>query len=534
MIGEDGDAPTETQAADTPEPPYSIYSNAEKKFLVLAVSFTGMISPLSSAIYLPALPEISRDLHVSMSLVNLTITTYLVSLRLAIFMCRMTNIFVKILQGITPSFIGNFSDSYGRRPAYMICSVIYLAANIGLGCNNTYAGLMVLRCLQSAGSSATIALASATVADLVTRAERGKFIGFAGMGTTLGPSLGPVAGGLITQYLGWRAIFWFLAILSGVLFLTLFIFLPETCRAVVGNGSIPSPWWNMSLLGYLRQRRRQKLGEDTADGQTSIKPARRRPNPFAALRILGQKEAGIVLGFGSIMYGGYYLVLTTLSNQLSTRFGFDSVTIGLCYLPIGVGSFTTRWTTGFLIDRNFKRHARKAGYEFTVTRQQDMDRMPIERARLEVSLPLIYLSCCTMVTYGWLMETQASLAAIEVMLFLSGLFFSGALNGLNVLVVDTNPDSPATAVAANNLFRCLVGAGAVALATPLIRSIGIGWTSVIVAGLWVLMSPFVWAVMLRGPKWRREEKEKQERKARRARERDGDVENQTEAGPREK
>ena len=71
---------------------------------------------------------------------------------------------------MAPSFIANFSDVYGRRPAYLIGYFIYMCANLGLALQNSYAALMVLRCFQSFGSSATIALSSATVADLVTRA----------------------------------------------------------------------------------------------------------------------------------------------------------------------------------------------------------------------------------------------------------------------------------------------------------------------------------------------------------------------------
>ncbi|EHK42404.1 hypothetical protein TRIATDRAFT_33216 [Trichoderma atroviride IMI 206040] len=476
-----------TPDSKSADEPYSIYSQKTKTFLIISVSFMAIISPLSSAVYLPAVPQIGHDLNVSPSLINLTITTYM------------------IFQGIAPSFIGTFSDTYGRRPAYVICGIIYLAANIGLALNNTYAGLLVLRCIQSCGSSATIALGSATVADLVTRAERGKFIGYAGMGVTLGPAIGPVAGGLITENLGWRALFWFLAILSGVLFLLILVFLPETCRSVVGNGSIPCPWWNMSLLAYI-QHRKNRLGS------TSEKPAARkkRPNPFAALKILLHRESGIILGFGSLMYAGYFSILTTLSNELSVRFGYSPVIIGLCYLPIGVGSITTRWTVGYLIDRNFRRHAAKAGYEFTANRQQDMSQLNLERARLEVSLPLIYLSAGVALAYGWTMESKSSLAGIEVALFFIGMLFTGALNGLNVLVVDINSDTPATAVAANNLFRCLVSAGAVAIATPMINRIGMGWMGVFIAGLWVLFSPCIWLIMLYGYKWRLSKGHKEE------------------------
>ena len=332
------------------------------------------------------------------------------------------------------------------------------------------------------------------MSDLVTRAERGKFIGYAGMGVTLGPAIGPVAGGLIAHRWGWRAIFWFLTALSGVLFSIVFVFLPETGRSVVGNGSVPCPWWNVSLVGSFRKK-------TTADADT-IKPAKRRPNPIASLRILAQGGPAVVLGFGSLMYGGYFAIMTTLPNQLSTRFAFNSVQIGLCFLPIAVGSITTRWTVGYVIDRNFRRHAAKAGYEFSIDRQQDMAKLNVERARLEVSLPMIYFACAALIAYGWVLESRSSLAAIEVCLFFCGFFFTGALNAFNVLVVDMNPTEPATASAANNLFRCLVGAGATAVATPLIAKIGMGWLGVFIAGLWIVFSPAIWAMMLWGNKWR--------------------------------
>lgn len=393
----------------------------------------------------------------------------------------------------------------------MICCIVYLAANIGLAVQNSYAALMTLRCLQSCGSSATIALSSGVVADMVTRAERGKYLGYAAMGVTLGPALGPVIGGLLDSYLGWRAIFWFLAILSGVLFLVLFIFLPETGRNVVGNGTVPPPWWNMSLLAYLKQRHQRRQGVEPE--VETVKPSRKRPNPFASLKILAEKECGIILGFGSIMYGGYYMLLTTLSSELSSRFGFSPVIIGLCYLPLGVGSLSYRHTGGYLLDWNFRRHAKAAGIVITHNRQQDLSALPIEKMRLQISLPFVYMSSGVLVAYGWAIQTKSSLAGIEISLFLCGMFFSGALNGFNTLIVDTHVNMPATAVAANNLCRCLVGAGAAAIAAPLIDRLGMGWTGVLVAGIWVGASPLLWLIMVKGPGWREVEEKRQAERA---------------------
>ncbi|KAI1781535.1 MFS general substrate transporter [Hypoxylon cercidicola] len=485
-----GDVESAEQANQPPEPPYSVYTHREKASMILLVSFTAIISPLSGAIYLPVLPSLARDLNVSQSLINLTVTTYL------------------ILQGVAPSFIGNLSDVYGRRPAYMICCIVYLAANIGLAVQNSYAALLTLRCLQSCGSSATIALASAVASDLATRAERGKYLGYAAMGVTLGPALGPVIGGLIDQYLGWRWIFWFLTILSAALFFILFIFLPETGRNVVGNGSIPSPWWNMSLLAYAKQRRRRHQVEEV--DLESVKLPRKRPNPFASLKVLGEREGCITLLCSSLMYGGYYMLLTTLSSELSSRFGFSSVIIGLCYLPIGIGSLSYRHTGGYLMDWNFRRHAKAAGIVISHNRQQDMNTLPIEKIRLQVSLPFVYLSSALVIAYGWAMESKSSLAGIEISLFFCGVFFTASLNGLNTLIIDTHINMPATAIAANNLCRCLVGAGAAAISAPLINRLGLGWAGVLVAGIWIGLSPLLWLIMAKGPGWRQAEKEKGE------------------------
>lgn len=486
----------EQHAASSPGPPYSVFPKKQKVAIILVVAFSGLFSPLTSAIYLPALNDIASDLGVKTSLVNLTITTY------------------QIFQGLAPSFIGSLSDVRGRRVAYITTFSIYIVANLALALQNNYPALMVLRCLQSAGSSATIALGSATVADLVTRAERGTWLGYTTLTISLGPALGPVIGGLLNQYLGWHSIFWFLLIFSGIVTLVMIIILPETGRAVVGNGSIRPKKWNLSVLQLWRIRKGRPLngGQEYPEELSTIQKPKKRPNPLSSLLILFEREGGITLGFGAIFFAGYFMVMTTLSEQLTDRFGFSSVITGLCYLPLGFGSLISRWSAGKLFDYNFRRHARLLGQPLDFSRQQAIEIFPIERIRMEVCLPMVYISCGTVLAYAWTMETKSSLAGIEVSLFFMGLFFSGVQQGLNTLVVDTHADIPATATAANNLFRCLVSAGGTAVAPYMIEKIGIGYTGVFISGVWLCFSPCLWLVMFKGKKWREEDKAKQQKK----------------------
>ena len=118
------------------------------------------------------------------------------------------------MQGIAPMIIATASDESGRRPAYIICFVLYTAANLGLALQDSFAALLGLRLLQSAGSSGTIALSVALVGDTVVPAERGIYMSWATLGDLLGPSISPIVGGLIAQKLNWHWIFWTLLITS--------------------------------------------------------------------------------------------------------------------------------------------------------------------------------------------------------------------------------------------------------------------------------------------------------------------------------
>jgi MFS family permease len=104
---------------------------------------------------------------------------------------------------------------------------------------NSYAALFILRCIQSTGSSGAIALGFGVVADISTSSERGSYMGIVGAGTMMGPALGPVIGGILAQFLGWRSIFWFLVIIAGCFLIPFMLTVPETGRNVVGNGSVP-------------------------------------------------------------------------------------------------------------------------------------------------------------------------------------------------------------------------------------------------------------------------------------------------------
>ena len=370
--------------------------------------------------------------------------------------------------------------------------------------------LLVLRCLQSCGSSGTVALSNGVVSDIATRAERGKYIGYAALGSSLGPALGPIIGGLLAHFLGWRSIFWFLVIYAAFMLTVFVIFIPETCRNIVGNGSVPAQRWNMSLVTYFRLRKQRKNGVPAAQETVQNK---RRPGILSSLPILFEKESFLLLFYAGILYAGFYIIMAGLPAQLASVYNYNSIQIGLCYLPIGCGAIVARTTVGRVIDWNFRRHCRKLGIQIVKGKQQNIENFPIERARLEIGLPLVYLGCAAFLPYGWVMSLQnPPLAAVIVLLFLNAYVLSGSFQALNVLVVDCHPSSSAAASAALNLTRCLLGAGGVAAVIPLLDRIGSGWTGTMVTLIWIVASAMWWAPMIWGPQWRQEKKIKEDAK----------------------
>jgi len=79
-------------------------------------------------------------------------------------------------------------------------------------------------------SSAVFAIGTATLADIYEPHQRGTMMGVYYSAPLLGPSLGPICGGALTQGLSWRAIFWFLAIWGGIIFLAFLFLFKDTFR----------------------------------------------------------------------------------------------------------------------------------------------------------------------------------------------------------------------------------------------------------------------------------------------------------------
>ncbi|KAH7157923.1 major facilitator superfamily domain-containing protein [Dactylonectria estremocensis] len=442
------------------EAPYTVFTRPAIRAMVALVGFAMLFSPLSANIYFPAMNQLQSDLGVSTQLINLTITAYL------------------ILQAIAPALFGDAADIIGRRPAFLAMFAVYTLANLGLGLQNSYPPLLVLRMVQSLGCSAAVAVSYGVVADVAMAADRGGLLGTAMIATNLGPAIAPVIGGCILSRAGWHWIFWFLMIAGVVMLSLLALLLPETARSIVGNGSIdPSPW-RRALLSKCRSQSavNQASGMQNNPLESAMQPQRRRtPNPLRSLRLVFYKDSFMVLLMSGTFYTIYYCLQASIATLFKELYGYNDAIIGTCYLSIGFGVVTGGYLNGRLLDRNYTIVATDAGLEAGKRRVADLTNFPIEKARL---LTMAYIQIAHMgilIGYGWVVQHSLHVSVPLVFHFFLGFLETCIVQTFNTLLVDIFQESPSAAAASGNIFRCGLSAAGVAAMEPLMWRMGYGW-----------------------------------------------------------
>lgn len=164
---------------------------------------------ISTDLYLPAMPAMSRFLGADAGTIELTVSGYLVGFSLG-----------QLLWG-------PISDRHGRRAPIAVGLVLFTIGSAGCALAGS-AGVMVSwRVVQAVGASAGVVLARAIVRDLYTGSRAAQMLSTLITVMTIAPLVGPVLGGQILAWAGWHAIFWTLV---GVGFATLaaLLTLPET------------------------------------------------------------------------------------------------------------------------------------------------------------------------------------------------------------------------------------------------------------------------------------------------------------------
>jgi DHA1 family bicyclomycin/chloramphenicol resistance-like MFS transporter len=189
---------------------------ASLSLIILLGSLTAF-DPLSIDMYLPAFPQIGKDLHTGASMVELSLTSFFIGMT-----------FGQLIYG-------PLSDHYGRKKPLIAGMGVYLLASFGCAFSHSIQMLILFRVLQALGGCAGMVIARAIVRDLFDKQRVAHIFSILMLIMGLAPILAPLAGGYLAEYFGWRVIFDALGAFCLVIIVCSALFLPETKLATEGR-----------------------------------------------------------------------------------------------------------------------------------------------------------------------------------------------------------------------------------------------------------------------------------------------------------
>jgi len=177
--------------------------------LIALIALLSAFVPLSTDLYLPALPGMGDYFGVSASLTNLTLILFFLFFSLGLL------------------FWGSLSDKYGRRPVLLVGLALYIAASAGCAASLAIWHLIAFRILQAVGGSAAAAVATAMVKDVYDGRKRESVLALVQSMVVISPAVAPILGAFMLPYTSWRGLFAVLALI-GVVSMTGGLLLQET------------------------------------------------------------------------------------------------------------------------------------------------------------------------------------------------------------------------------------------------------------------------------------------------------------------
>jgi MFS transporter, DHA1 family, multidrug resistance protein len=258
--------------------------------LWLLVALT-CVGPLAVNIFQPFMPTMARDFSTDYAAIQRAVTVYILGIAAG------------------QLIYGPLSDRFGRKPLVVAGGIVFLIANIILAVVPSLDGLLAARVLQAVGGCSGIVLTRAIVRECYPEDKAASAMGYITMSMVIVPAMAPLLGGLMEETLGWRAMFWALALVGiGQIAIGLF-WLAETNRTPLSSLSFSS----------------------TTNGFTDLL----RQPLFMALALCSGASAASYFAF---LAGGPYALMSVL--------GLNALEYGQINLLPALGYFLGNWAAG--------------------------------------------------------------------------------------------------------------------------------------------------------------------------------------------
>ncbi|KAF8483111.1 MFS general substrate transporter [Gautieria morchelliformis] len=482
------------------------WSTRRKTFTLATIAMASLIATLGVNIYNPGINDVKRDLHA---------TDQQISLSLSVFI---------LVQGSVPLFWSAVSEIRGRKLVYLVSISLYLIGCGVAGSAKSMGVLIAMRVVQATGGSAVIAIGAATLADIYEPRERGMIVGIYYAAPLLGPSIGPLVGGVATQLFSWRATFFFLVIFAGLSLVTL-AFFKDTFRRERSlsyqNALRRATKDHEEKLRVKEENARKWHSNDEKCDQVTacsspdmeaqpershaalvgIRLSLRDINPIRPVGSVLKRynNIAILLPSGLLFGLTYCITYTAVFTFAEAPYFYNSFKIGLVLLSFGIGCMVGSILGG-----------RWSDYVLTKMKAANGGKSSSED-RLQSTKPMMLLLPPSLVAYAWMSEKKVHIAGLCVVLFLIGLSSIWIYSSTLAYIVDANVGRSSTAVATNSMFRGVTGFIAAEVAVPLQDSLGDGGLYTLWAGLMVIGLLSILLTIAKGAHWRELADEREKR-----------------------
>ena len=167
-----------------------------KLFLMLLLGVLSAFGPFVVDLYLPSLPQLASFFETSASMTQLTLTTAMIGL------------------AVGQLLLGPLSDKFGRKKPLIISLVIYIISTVLIVFSSNIEMMIVLRVIQGLSSAGSVVISRAVATDLYRGREMTRFFGLLMTINGLAPIISPILGSLLLEYISWKGVFVFLALIG--------------------------------------------------------------------------------------------------------------------------------------------------------------------------------------------------------------------------------------------------------------------------------------------------------------------------------
>lgn len=165
-------------------------------FLVILLGVLSAFGPFVVDLYLPSLPQLAQFFATTPSMTQLTLTTAMIGL------------------AVGQLLLGPMSDKFGRKKPLILSLVIYIISTVCIIFSPNVEIMIVLRVVQGLSSAGSVVISRAVATDLYRGREMTRFFGLLMTINGIAPIISPILGSLLLEYVSWKGVFVFLALIG--------------------------------------------------------------------------------------------------------------------------------------------------------------------------------------------------------------------------------------------------------------------------------------------------------------------------------